>query len=255
MTRTLIALPYSPWSERARWALLHHRLAFEERTYLPMLGEPWLRLKAGGLSRKASVPLLLDDGVVVNDSREIVRHADAHGEADALCPPRLERELDGISEETEPLFYAGRAYGIRQLLRHDDVARAMLPRSLRKLPGGVAISRMGSRFVAGKYGANFDDLVPRLRRGLEALRDRLGGRQYVFDAFSYADILFATALQLVSPVSGNYVRIASAVREHWRVPELESDFRELLEWRDEIYARHRPESVRSVSSGPNPVRA
>ena len=244
VNRILIALPYSPWSERARWALLHHRLLFVERAYLPMLGEPWLRLKSGSLWTKASVPLLLADGRPISDSVDIVKHADRHGSEAPLYPETLEDDLRSVSEQLEPVFHAGRARGIAELLKHEDLARSMLPRALRKMPLAAATSRLGSRYVARKYSVAFDDPIPELRRGLVHIRKHLGGRDYAFGDLSYADILFATALQLVSPVAGDYIRIGSAVRKHWRIPELEEEFSDLVEWRDRIYARHRPTSAR-----------
>ena len=43
---TLYGVGYSPWTERARWALDHHRIAYRYREHLPMLGEPMLRRRA-----------------------------------------------------------------------------------------------------------------------------------------------------------------------------------------------------------------
>jgi glutathione S-transferase len=34
----LVAVPYSPWSEKARWALDHHALPYRETAYQPLIG-------------------------------------------------------------------------------------------------------------------------------------------------------------------------------------------------------------------------
>ena len=46
MSRTLYGLSLSPWTERARWALDHHGVAYDYHEHVPMLGEVLLRMKA-----------------------------------------------------------------------------------------------------------------------------------------------------------------------------------------------------------------
>ena len=62
---TLIHLPYSPWSQKARWALDHHGIAYRTQKYLPMLGEPYLRWRTGRWRRRATVPVLAYDSARV----------------------------------------------------------------------------------------------------------------------------------------------------------------------------------------------
>ena len=69
MNLTLFKLGYSPWSERALWALDHHGLARREREYTPIFGEPGMRLKARRFKGRVTVPLLVsDDGVYQPDA-------------------------------------------------------------------------------------------------------------------------------------------------------------------------------------------
>src|SRR5580658_7746154 len=42
--RKLVSLHVSPWSERAKWALDHHRLAYTVVEHVPIAGERRLRL-------------------------------------------------------------------------------------------------------------------------------------------------------------------------------------------------------------------
>jgi glutathione S-transferase len=59
--------------------------------------------------------------------------------------------------------------------------------------------------------------------------------------FTYADIAAAQVLQFVSPVAASYraVRIGKANRECFEHPKLAPEYRDLVAWRDALYARHR----------------
>ena len=75
---TLHGVGYSPWTERARWALDHHRIPYRYREHIPMVGEPLLRRRAHGTLRvKATAPLLVHAGGAIDDSLAIMRYADA----------------------------------------------------------------------------------------------------------------------------------------------------------------------------------
>src|SRR5580693_10652149 len=75
MTLQLYGMRFSPYSEKARWALDHHRVSFQWHEHVPMAGELALRMRAGSLGKKASVPLAVDGDVVLRDSVAIARHA------------------------------------------------------------------------------------------------------------------------------------------------------------------------------------
>jgi glutathione S-transferase len=240
MTRTLLVLPYSPWSERARWVLLHHGLAFEERAHVPLLGELALRIRARRPFGFVSVPLLVDDGIAVMDSFAIAEHVDGIGHGDKLLPEAARDEIRALNARIEPLFDAARARSVRSLLKDDQHALAIAPSVIRRLPFAVAVTRVGSRFVARKHRTSFDDPDARMRAGLQAIRSALGGRDYVRDGFSYADIVAATALQFVHAVPDRYIPIDPSLRASWAHPELAAEFADLLAWRDAVYAKHRP---------------
>jgi len=76
MTPTLWSLSYSPWSDRARWALAHCGVEYVRHPYQPLLGEPAMRLRTGNWSRPVSVPVMLTEGGVLTDSLDISRYAD-----------------------------------------------------------------------------------------------------------------------------------------------------------------------------------
>lgn len=76
MTKTprLITIPFSHYCDKARWALDHAGVSFEESAYLPLLhAAP--SLLAGG---KRSVPVLVTSEGTLSDSTDILRWADSH---------------------------------------------------------------------------------------------------------------------------------------------------------------------------------
>src|SRR5689334_2595000 len=83
---TLVGLHYSPWTEKARWALDHHGLPYTYEEYLPMIGEPALRLRTRRAFGKVSVPVLIDRDEAVFDSWEIARFAEKQGKGSKLFP-------------------------------------------------------------------------------------------------------------------------------------------------------------------------
>ena len=47
--------------QQARWVLSHHDIPHKTSTFTPVLGEPWLRFKAGKMlsSQRVTAPLLV----------------------------------------------------------------------------------------------------------------------------------------------------------------------------------------------------
>lgn len=240
MGLVLYSMPYSPWSERARFALLHHRLAFEEREHVPLVGELALRVRAGRLWGRVSAPLLIDDGTPIMDSFAIAEHVDRRGQGSRLFPPDRVDAIRALNLRIEPLFEAARARGLRNSLSDAEVALDLTPPALRGLPLAVAMTRVGTRFVAWKHPTPSEGIDERMRAGLQAIRSALGGRAYVHDAFSYADIVCATALQFIAPVSDRYVALSAVKRRTWADAALAAEFSDVVEWRDALYAKHRP---------------
>jgi len=73
--RTLVGEAYSPFSEKARWALDHHRIPYAYREHYPLIGELSLRLRARRLKGRVSTPLLLAPEGPVLDSFAIAMSA------------------------------------------------------------------------------------------------------------------------------------------------------------------------------------
>src|SRR5262249_30134198 len=103
-----IAMPYSPFSEKARWALDHHAVAYRELGHVPMLGEPRLRLVARRPFGRVWAPLLVDGAEVFTDSYEIARHAEKIGSGTPLFPAPHEPEIAAWNERSEAAMAAVR---------------------------------------------------------------------------------------------------------------------------------------------------
>src|SRR5688572_25169899 len=110
----LVVLPVSPWSERARWALDHHRLAYETIAHAPFLGELKLRRLTG--SRTPTVPVLIAGDRTITESWDIARYADREGHGTALIPPEREREVRTWTDLADLTKRRGRALVVGGLL-------------------------------------------------------------------------------------------------------------------------------------------
>jgi glutathione S-transferase len=238
--RVLHALSYSPWSERARWVLLHHAWRFEERAHVPILGELTLRKAAHRWRGRVSVPMLIDGDEVVQDSFAIAEYVDARGANAQLLPAELKDPIVELNTIAEMVVDAGRGRGIQLVMDNPEFALVFMPAALRNLPLSAAASRFGSRLLAGKYHVDPSGTRERMHEGLRTMRAALGGRAYVHSRFSYADVLIATTLQLIEPVADRFVHIDPTMRRVWRDDELAREFNDLIGWRDELYAKHRP---------------
>ncbi len=238
--RTLWTISYSPWSERARWALRHHRVEFVEKQHLPMVGEPMLRWRAK--SNRASVPLLMVDGRPTMGSLAIAQYAQQAGSASELIPAEHERAIAQLDLDLEPLMNAARGLVVHAIATDRDASLEGLPRALRSLPFAAQTAAFGARYVGGKYDSKQDGALAMCRDGLLALRQRISGRKYVHDTFTFADVMVATTMQFVTPVPNDVIRLGPATRRAWTNETLGKEFEDLVKWRDVIYAERRPNS-------------
>jgi glutathione S-transferase len=237
----LIALSYSPWSICARWALDHHGIDYGYTQYTPMLGEPWLRVKTGRFRGQVTVPALLTPTGTLMDSYAIAKWADERGEEEPLIGAAV-AEVDVWNDRADALLAAGRILVTAAVARDPEAILESVPATLRRLPGCVAIGRMGARYLLRKYAKEGSeaDQIEAMRGHLEALRAALGDRETVLEAFSYADVAMATSLQMLRPPAGRKFALGPASRRAWSLPELAADFEDLLTWRDNIYEQRPP---------------
>lgn len=240
----LLTLPISPWSERARWALDHHGIAYTTQVHLPFLGERRLRRLVGPGPKRATVPVLVTDGGVLPESWDIALWADRNGSGSRLIPDAHAQAIRDWAARADAWMGEGRALIVAGMLQSPAALDEALPRSV---PGWLRrllrpMTRYSTAWFGRKYGvigADLDRHRATLRAGLAELRAALGGRETLLESFSYADIVVATALQGVKPVQSPTIRLGPATRQVWTQPELAAEFADLLDWRDALYASRR----------------
>jgi glutathione S-transferase len=240
----LFGLSYSPWTEKARWALEHHRVSYRYVEHVPMLGEPYLRWKAQKLTGRVTVPLFVDGGAPVMDSLAIAAYAEGTGRSKPLFPAENRAKIEAWNARSERALAAARGLVVSRTAASPQAKAAALPPfvpdALR--PALTSVASLGVAFFRLKYGldaAGEDERRAVIAADLRTLRESLAGRPYLFDDFTYADIAMATVLQAVRPVDGAFLPLHTGTREAWTDPVLAPQFEDLCAWRDALYAKHR----------------
>lgn len=247
MSPRLRVLPVSPWSERAAWAMHHHRIAYVRTEHVPLVDELVERWRRRTLRAHVRAPTLeTERGERIEGSAAIARWADAHGEAAPLWPREHDGELWRWHVYAERALEAARAVTTRQLRRDPRTWSALLPEPI-PAPARrwlAPIGRQGLDFVIQKYALNaLDDQRARAqqRRAFAPLLEALdqGLEHLVGERFTWADVAMATALQLVAPPGPEYLEVPAPVRAAQTQHELIEELDAALAWRDALYARHR----------------
>ncbi|MEM9193831.1 MAG: glutathione S-transferase N-terminal domain-containing protein [Myxococcota bacterium] len=245
MTRShLYAIHYSPWSERARWALDYHGVRYRYHEHVPFLGERLLRFRARRAKNdKATAPLYVKGTEAISDSYDILLHADAVGAnrpllADPEATLALRRDVDRALDSARSRATA-RVLADAEALRESAMAvsPAFLAGAFRPL------AAHGARYLGRKHGmdlSNESKHVEALRIALARIRDALNGERYLMaKRFSAADILASNVIQGVAPVDAPHMKLQPASHRAWACPELADEFSDLVTWRDELYTAHR----------------
>jgi len=259
-TARLLGLHHSPWTERARWALDHHRIPYDFEEYAPVIGEIRLRFALRAFGGKVTVPVFFASDIVLRDSLEIVRHADATGASSPLVPSELEADVLAWNARAETAFQAGRSMYVRALLDDPDALAELAPRAIPGPLRGVA-ARAGTALFKRKHrllGRSVEHDEAGMVTALDALRAALRG-DYVLGRFSLADIAMAISLQHVSPVSDEYIQLTPPARSCSTQARLADRYADVVAWRDALYARHRrpavaPPSAQVAEAGPTAER-
>ncbi len=238
--KTLYTIHHSPWSERARFALLHHGIEFREREHVPLIGAIPLRIRARKWSGQLSVPLLIDERGSVQGSLAIAEHVDAYGKNSPLVPKEKSAEIRAFFDEIEDSMRAARERFTHALRSDAEAQRESAPPFLRAIGMAGPSVWLGSRFIVSKYDANDGSVLDRIHRGLTTVRNAIGKKEYVYDSFSFADIIAASAVQTVYPFDDKYLVIPPGTRRLWNHAELAEEFADVMAWRDRLYEKHRP---------------
>ncbi|HMI90984.1 MAG TPA: glutathione S-transferase N-terminal domain-containing protein [Polyangiales bacterium] len=254
MKPVFYCLPYSPWSLKATFALRHHAVDVERKVYTPLLDAPELRLRLRKLGGKVTVPVLFADEGAITDSFEIALYADRVGRGAPLLLAERRESIAEWNACSERLLAAGRGRAMVRAARSLDAAYETLPKAVSKLPLlGPAIARGGLVWFNRKYAILERDQEQNesvIRSELERLRAALaGGREHLLDAFSYADVTMAMALQLLEPLPET--AMGPAMRVAATETALCEQYADLLRWRDALHREHtliaRHESARAAA--------
>lgn len=245
----LLGLPYSPWSEKARWALDARGISYRARTYAPLVGELELRRRLRRWTGPVSVPILITDREAIADSAAIARWADERGEGPRLFPAAHAAEIARWIERSERGLSAGRALALARLVADRAALAEMVPRRLRSVVGPLAprLGGVGVRRTLRKYGADERSLAEHeriLAEVLDELRSALaarggGGGATLCGELSFADIAMTQVLTFIAPPPFG-VRIGEASRGSFTDPTFSARYADLIRWRDALYAAHRP---------------
>ncbi|WNG58298.1 glutathione S-transferase [Archangium gephyra] len=245
--RTLVGLGYSGWTEKARWALDHHRVAYQYREHIPLMGELRLRLHAPS-GQRGTVPLLLDGSKATMGSYAIAQWAERQGKGSPLFPAASLPEIEQWEQRSDAMLRVGRAYMVQRLMQFPEAQVEALPSFIPGIARGPLkpMARMAALFLASKHEAAKDpeaSLLDTVAPGLEQLRAGLQGRKYLTGTFSYADITMALTLQCIQPVDELFIPLGPGRRKAWAHPALAERFADLVRWRDQLYTEHRPVPV------------
>lgn len=228
---------FSPWTQKARWALDHCEVAFAYREYTPTVSEPWLRWRMRQWSGPVSVPVLLAGAQVVCGSWDIARYAALQagdgrlGDFEAIAP---------WNELSEAALAEARTRVVRGVLADpaalDESVAAVVPPPLR---GPLRfVTRDAARRLARRLDGKYQHLLVSgsLRRALEHTRAglRAAGSEHLLGRFSYADIVMAVVLEAIAPAAKIKPPLGPAMRRCWSDDALAREFVDLLQWRDRL---------------------
>lgn len=237
---TLLGLDYSPWTEKCRWALDHHGVAYHYEQYTPMIGEPALRLKLRRLRGLVSVPVLFTREGALTESWDIAQYAERMGGGSPLFPAEHAAVIRHWNDRGQQVAALGRKASISRTMNDDASLTAQMdaaPAPMRPVLKPMAPIMV--RIFAAKYARDTPAEGGMLRAALLEWREALGGRATLFDTVTYADLVMATALQFFAPVAERYIVLDPRIRPTWCDAELAEEFADLVAWRDGLYETHR----------------
>jgi len=248
----LLGLPYSPWTEKARWALELRHVPYRFRHYQPLIGELALRVKVRKLTGRVTVPVLTtDDGAVLSESLDIARWADRRGDGPRLFPEDQVAEVERFVALSERGLAAGRTLALQRILADREALGEMVPKRMRRSFGGmgIRIARAGVARTVRKYAA-LGSSVDGDRRTLHAVLDEIraalakgpshaaGRPQTLLGSLTFADVAVAQVL-VNAEVPSSGIKMGPGSRRCFAEPGLMEKYADLVAWRDELYGTFR----------------
>ncbi len=247
MNNRLFGISYSMWTVQARWALDHHVIRYHYTEHIPMITTPLLRLAAGKLTGNVSAPLLIAKGRVYEESWAIAAYADREGHREKLIPLDMVDEIRGWHDLCDVAKKSNRIIATDATAHNEDAKRENLPDLIPEFAKNVLtpLADLGVAYLGMKYDfrhAIIAEEKKKVREVLNQVRKGLAGKPYIYDHFTYADITAAATLQFIRPVSDKYIPLKPAMRDTFTQNDLATEFADLIEWRDKLYADKRGET-------------
>jgi glutathione S-transferase len=211
LVRRLLTIPISHFCEKARWGLERAGLDYVEERHVQGIHQVVARRAGGG----ETMPVLIADEGVFNESEHILRYADERLDSEQrLFPadPELQAEVvelsrwldEGLGPDGRRLMYAHMLPQKRLMLRYNN-------QGVPRWEGWTmtALWPLVTRFAGRELGlreTTIRDDEPRVWQAFDAIAERLAdGRRYLCgDRFTAADLTFAclSAAVLVPPEYG-----------------------------------------------------
>ncbi len=243
----LYGLTYSMWTEQARWALDHHIIRYKYIEHIPMITTPLLRLATRRFTGPISVPILVTGERAFTDSWSIVAYADRTGHRQKLIPFEKMEEVKAWHTLCDRAQQANRVIATDSTMHSEEAKLASLPDFFPEFTKNMfsPLADLAAAYLGMKY--NFRHAIiaeekKKVREVLLKIRKALDKKSFLLGDFSYADITAAATLEFVSPVSDKFLKLKPAIREAFTQKDLATEFSDLIEWRDKLYADKRGES-------------
>jgi glutathione S-transferase len=247
-TPSLWHIPFSHYSEKARWALDYKGIAHRRR----VLGSDYL-IKVWRATGQGKLPVLLLDGRAIADSTRIIATLEERYPEPALYPrdsAARQRALALEDDLDETLGPALRAAVVTPLFRHDpDIALRMLTTGMgsKAYPGLRRVLRVFPWYYRLRHRIserNLERDQATVATALDRIEQVRQGRAYlVGEVFTVADLTAASLLgPLLQPAELQY-------RLQIKLPAYLEDYRNgllrhpALQWAAGIYRLHRGHSA------------
>lgn len=239
----LYGIYYSPWSEKARWALDYHKISYEWIEFTPIVDNVKLMWQAKKFGR-LTVPTLITPFGAVQGSLSIVRYAEKQGRKEKLIPYEKEEDILRLDALAEVVFKASRAIITEKIKDNLNAQKDLLPKFI---PENLQdyftpVASIATTYLGFKYsfsGVPISQQKEVIRSVLQEIRPLVRKNKTILGKFSLADIVVSLMFQFIFPVSNVYIPLTDELREVFTQKDLSLEFSDLIEWRDYIYSQYR----------------
>lgn len=229
----LVGESFSPWTQKARWALEYCGVAYRYAEYTPTLSEPALRLRMRQWSGTISVPVLFAGGRIRRGSWEIAGHANTLSGDARLGNLAAVAKWNALGEAA---LAEGRSRIVRCIAGDAEALEEALPgfipsvlRSSLRFVARDAVRRLDRKYAHLDEPGSLRRALGEIRRGLAAARC-----DYLLGRFSYADIAMAVVLETIAPAARTTPPLGPATKRCWSDAILAEEFKDLLNWRSRL---------------------